>query len=192
MIATAMNGADLPLLNGFPVRLVVPGWYATYWVKMLSDIEVLGAPDDHYWMATAYRIPDTPDGGISPGSTGFPTRPIGPMVPRSFFTNPLDHATVTAGAPRVLRGIAFGGDRGVARVDISRDGGTNWQPAGLGPDQGRYGFRRWSATITPARGGNLVAVRCTNAAGVAQPVHSVWNPGGFMHNGIEQIMLQAA
>jgi len=192
MIATAMNGADLPLLNGFPVRLVVPGWYATYWVKMLSDIEVLSEPDDHYWMAIAYRIPDTPDGGIAPGSKGFPTRPIGPMVPRSFFTNPVDQATITVGAPLGLRGIAFGGDRGVARVEISRDGGTNWQPAALGPDQGSYGFRRWSATITPVRGQNKLAVRCTNTAGLAQPAQSVWNPGGFMRNGVEQIMLQAA
>ncbi len=192
MIATGLNGADLPLLNGFPARLVVPGWYATYWLKMLSDIEVLGAADDNYWMATAYRIPDTPDGGIAPGSKGFPTRPIGAMVPRSFFTNPPGPGAVAAGAPLALRGIAFGGDRGVAQVDISTDDGAQWRPASLGPDQGRFGFRRWSATITPVRGRNVVAVRCTNSAGLAQPVHSVWNPGGYMRNGIEQITLEAA
>jgi DMSO/TMAO reductase YedYZ molybdopterin-dependent catalytic subunit len=60
MIAYAMNGQQLPLLNGFPLRLVVPGWYSTYWVKMLSDIEVLAQPDDNFWMKTAYTIPDTP------------------------------------------------------------------------------------------------------------------------------------
>jgi DMSO/TMAO reductase YedYZ molybdopterin-dependent catalytic subunit len=60
MLAYQMNGEQLPLLNGFPMRLIVPGWYSTYWVKMLNDIEILNAPDDNYWMKTAYRIPDTP------------------------------------------------------------------------------------------------------------------------------------
>ena len=87
-----MNGEQLPLLNGFPLRLVVPGWYSTYWVKMLNDIEVLDAPDDNYWMATAYRIPDTPHANVTPGQTGFKTVPINRMVPRSFITN------LTAGA----------------------------------------------------------------------------------------------
>ncbi|HET6306025.1 MAG TPA: molybdopterin-dependent oxidoreductase, partial [Rhodopila sp.] len=60
MLAYQMNGQQLPLLNGFPLRLVVPGWYSTYWVKMLNDIEVLDAPDDNFWMKTAYLVPDTP------------------------------------------------------------------------------------------------------------------------------------
>ena len=68
MIAYAMNGEQLPLLNGFPLRLVVPGWYATYWVKMLNDIEVLDQPDDNYWTKTAYTIPDTPHANIKPGA----------------------------------------------------------------------------------------------------------------------------
>src|SRR5438876_2754410 len=69
MIAFAMNGEQLPLLNGFPLRLILPGWYSTYWVKMLSDIEVLDRADDNYWMATAYTIPDTPHANIKPGET---------------------------------------------------------------------------------------------------------------------------
>jgi DMSO/TMAO reductase YedYZ molybdopterin-dependent catalytic subunit len=87
MLAFEMNGEQLPLLNGFPLRLVVPGWYSTYWVKMLNDIEVLDTPDENYWMATAYRIPDTPHASVKPGETGFKTVPINRMVPRSFFTN---------------------------------------------------------------------------------------------------------
>jgi DMSO/TMAO reductase YedYZ molybdopterin-dependent catalytic subunit len=70
MLAYQMNGEQLPLLNGFPLRLIVPGWYSTYWVKMLNDIEVLGAPDDQYWMKTAYRIPDTPGANVKPNETG--------------------------------------------------------------------------------------------------------------------------
>jgi DMSO/TMAO reductase YedYZ molybdopterin-dependent catalytic subunit len=87
MIAYAMNGAQLPLVNGFPLRLVVPGWFSTYWVKMLNDIEVLDQPDTNYWMATAYKIPDTPGADMRPGETGVPMVPINKMVPRSFVTN---------------------------------------------------------------------------------------------------------
>ena len=70
MIAFAMNGEQLPLLNGFPLRLIVPGWYSTYWVKMLSEIEVLDRPDDNYWTAVAYTIPDTPHANIAAGQSG--------------------------------------------------------------------------------------------------------------------------
>ncbi len=76
MIAYAMNGEPLPLLNGFPLRLVVPGWYSTYWVKMLNDIEVLDRPDDNYWTKTAYTIPDTPHADIKPGEAGVTFVPI--------------------------------------------------------------------------------------------------------------------
>ncbi len=123
MIAYAMNGQQLPLLNGFPLRLVVPGWYSTYWVKMLSDIEVLDKPDNNYWMKTAYTIPDTPHASIKPGETGAKMVPINKMVPRSFITNIKSGETVHAGAPTLARGIAFGGDTGVARVDLSVDRG---------------------------------------------------------------------
>jgi DMSO/TMAO reductase YedYZ molybdopterin-dependent catalytic subunit len=85
MIAFAMNGEQLPLLNGFPLRLIVPGRYSTYWVKMLSDIEVLNKPDDNFWMAVAYTIPDTPHANIAPGQTGVKLVPINRMVPRSFY-----------------------------------------------------------------------------------------------------------
>ncbi len=76
MIAYAMNGEQLPLLNGFPLRLVVPGWYSTYWVKMLSDIEVLDHADEQFWTKTAYRIPATPGANVRPGETGYATVPI--------------------------------------------------------------------------------------------------------------------
>ena len=87
IIAYAMNGKTLPLLNGFPIRLIVPGWYSTYWIKTLSDIELLDAPDDNYWMKTAYVIPDTPHADMKPGQAGVTMVPINRMVPRSFITN---------------------------------------------------------------------------------------------------------
>jgi DMSO/TMAO reductase YedYZ molybdopterin-dependent catalytic subunit len=186
MIAYAMNGEQLPLLNGFPLRLVVPGWYATYWVKAISDIEVLDQPDDNFWMKTAYLIPDTPRADVKPGQTGVKQVPINKMVPRSFVTNIKPGQTVKAGAPTLVRGIAFGGDTGVARVDLSSDGGKNWRPATLGKDEGKYGFRQWQSRLTlPAKGNATLMVRCTNSSGVAQPDQPNWNPGGFMRNVIE-------
>jgi len=193
MIAFGMNGKQLPLLNGFPLRLVVPGWYATYWVKMLSDIEVLDRPDDNYWTKTAYRIPDTPGADMKPGQTGVATVPISRMVPRSFITNVKAGDTLHAGAANLLRGIALGGDTGVARVDVSGDGGKTWQPATLGADQGKYGFRAWQTVLTPPQpGACTLAVRCTNDAGVVQPTAPNWNPSGFMRNVIETTQVVAA
>ena len=99
MIAYAMNGEQLPLVNGFPLRLVVPGWYATYWVKMLNDIEVLDQPDTNYWTKVAYTIPDTPHASIKPGETDVKMIPINRMVPRSFVTNMTSGQQVKTGAP---------------------------------------------------------------------------------------------
>lgn len=191
MIAYAMNGEQLPLVNGFPLRLVVPGWYATYWVKMLSDIEVLNEPDANYWTKTAYTIPDTPHASIEPGQTDVKMVPINRMVPRSFVTNIASGDKVRA--PATLRGIAFGGDSGVARVEVSIDQGRSWQQTQLGKDEGKYGFRQWQTQFTPPSPGKFsLLTRCTNSNGVAQPDTPNWNPAGFMRNVVEAVELIAA
>jgi Oxidoreductase molybdopterin binding domain/Mo-co oxidoreductase dimerisation domain len=190
MIAYAMNSAQLPLVNGFPLRLVVPGWYSTYWVKMLSSIEVLDGPDDNYWTKTAYTIPDTPGANMKPGEANVKMVPINRMIPRSFVTNLRDGATVHAAADTPVRGIAFGGDAGVRTVDLSTDGGATWKPAELGADEGKYSFRQWMAQLTPAAGDLTVMVRCTNADGLAQPATPNWNSSGFMRNVIETTHLR--
>ena len=193
MIAYGMNGAQLPLLNGFPLRLVVPGWYATYWVKALIDLEVLGQPDENFWTKTAYTIPDTPGADVKPGETGYKVVPINRMVPRSFVTNIKPGDTLPAGRPTLVRGIALGGDTGVARVDLSSDDGKSWQPAQLGTDEGKYSFRRWEQRITlPGAGSYRLMVRATNSAGEVQPALPNWNPSGFMRNVIETTSVVAA
>ena len=193
MIAYAMNGAQLPLVNGFPLRLVVPGWYSTYWVKMLNDIEVLDQPDTNYWMKTAYTIPDTPHASISPGQTGVKFVPISRMVPRSFITNIKPGDTLRVGASTLARGIAFGGDGGVSRVDFSSDGGKSWQETQLGTDEGKYSFRQWQIRFSlPATGEHALMVRCTSSSGEVQPDAPNWNPAGFMRNVIEQTTVAAA
>jgi DMSO/TMAO reductase YedYZ molybdopterin-dependent catalytic subunit len=186
MIAFEMNREQMPLLNGFPIRLIVPGWYSTYWVKMLNDIEVLTAPDDRYWMAKAYKIPSAPGANVAPGLKNFPTVPINRMIPRSWVTS-LDEGQRIAFDPAIpVGGIAMGGDCGVAKVDVSVDGGRSWYKTTLGPDHGKYSFRRWDGEVPLSHGGQTKLLsRCWNTAGVAQPMQPIWNPGGFMRGNIE-------
>jgi DMSO/TMAO reductase YedYZ molybdopterin-dependent catalytic subunit len=193
MVAYGMNGSQFPLLNGFPLRLVVPGWYSTYWVKMLSHIEVLDKPDDNFWMHSAYLIPDTPGGTMAPGDTSVRMIPINRMVPRSFITNLQDNATVQRGVAVTVRGIAFGGDTGVKSVTFSADGGTSWQNADLGKDYGRYGFRRWHTSFVPKHPGMYkLMVKATNSNNLSQPTIPTWNTGGYMRNVIEEVTVRTA
>ena len=186
MLAFLMNGEQLPLLNGFPLRLIVPGWYSTYWVKMLSAIEVLDTPDDSYWMAKAYKIPDTPFANVAPGAKGFPTVAINRMIPRAWITNLAEGAKLAVQPQLAVGGIAMGGDAGVAKVEISADQGRTWAAARLGTDEGKYSFRRFDGAVRVAGAGPLALMaRCTNAAGVTQPMTPNWNPGGFMRGCVE-------
>ena len=192
MVAYAMNGKPLPLLNGYPLRLVVPGWYATYWIKMLNDIEVLDKPDDNFWMTRAYLIPDTPLADMVPGERGVKMVPINRMVPRSFFTNVRDQSTLKVGKTTAIRGIAFGGDSGVAKVLFSADAGGHWQEARLGPDRGKYSFRQWSLDLRPASTGpQTLMIKAVNTAGAAQPERANWNGSGFMRNVVESVSVRA-
>jgi DMSO/TMAO reductase YedYZ molybdopterin-dependent catalytic subunit len=191
MIAYEMNGAPLPLLNGFPLRLVVPGWYATYWVKMLTDIEVLEQPDENFWTSKAYRIPDTPGANVTPDQKDVKTVPINRMVPRSFFTSLTEGAVVTQGQTLNVRGIAFGGDSGIAKVLISN--GQRWQEARLGSSHGKYSFRQWEFPVRfDAKGLQRLMVRAVNTAGVTQPGQPNWNPNGFMRNVVESISVHVS
>jgi hypothetical protein len=140
----------------------------------------------------AYTIPDTPRASIKPGETGVKMIPINRMVPRSFVTNVAPGSKVNAASPVTLRGIAFGGDCGVARVDFSSDRGQSWHQTQLGRDEGKYGFRQWQTQLTlPKPGEYSLLVRCTNNNGAVQPDTPNWNPAGFMRNVIESIDISA-
>src|SRR5258706_8094741 len=138
MIAFAMNGEQIPLLNGFPLRLVVPGWCGVYWVKMLNDIEVLDQPDTNYWTATGYRVPDTPHNSVKPGETGFKMVPVTRNAPRSFITNIRNGDSVPAGTPASARGTSFRRECGRCRVALVIDCRQRCQRTQLGADQGTY------------------------------------------------------
>src|SRR5467141_2706475 len=121
MLAYGMNGEDLPVLNGFPLRLIVPGYYGTYWVKHLNEITVVDGPFNGYWMDPAYRIPDNSCACVEPGATPKKTKPIARFTVRSFITSLADGDKVNAGRSLSLRGIAFDGGFGIAEVLFSED-----------------------------------------------------------------------
>ena len=191
IVAYQMNGQPLPMLNGFPARLIVPGWYATYWVKNLSEIEVVDSVFEKFWMKPAYRIPDTPCGCIEPGTAPARTVPINRMTVRSFIATPSAGARLKVGQPVDVKGIAFDADTGITEVQLSADRGASWYRTQLGPDLGRYSFREWAATWTPqSTGSHRLMVRAFNAIGESQGAAPLWNPAGYLRNVIEHVDLQ--
>ena len=190
IVAYAMNGEPLPMLNGFPVRLVVPGYFGTYWMKCLTWIRLLDKTDDNFWMKTAYRIPDTPRGNTSPEDVkagAVKMIPIERMPVRSFLVSPAGDTKIPAGMSVQVRGIAFGGYGSVTKVDVSTDGLKTWQPARLGEDLGHYSFRTWEFAWTPKTPGSYtLAARASDSEGNTQPDEPVWNPGGYLWNRIER------
>jgi sulfite dehydrogenase len=192
LVAYAMNDADLPALNGFPVRLVVPGWFATYWVKALSDIQVLNKTFDGYWVKTAYRVPK-PGQTDKPGDLAKETVPINRLMVRSFFVTPIDNSSVSVGKVTALDGIAFDGGSGIKQVQVSADGGKTWETAQLGTDHGPYSFRRWRLEWTPKTGGDYrLLVKATNNAGETQGLEPTWSRSGYLRNVVEAWNLKAS
>ncbi len=192
IIAYEMNGEPLPFLNGFPLRLVVPGYYGTYWVKHLNDITVLNEAFTGFWNATAYRIPDNGCGFIEPGTTAAKTTEIKRYKVRSFITSLLDGAKVKAGKAVALKGIAFDGGYGIREVQVSLNGGKTWSDAALGKDLGNYSFREWEmpGMKLPA-GAHELKVRAFNRVGESQPLEAQWNPNGYLRNVVETTRIQA-
>ena len=187
MIAYAMNDQALPMVNGFPLRLVVPGWYGTYWVKALSDITVLPQAFSNFWTDKAYRIPKGPNGTESPKDLAKETVPINRFNVRSIFVRPDPDETLHPGMPTEMEGIAFDSGYGIRRVEVSTDGGSTWASARLDPELGKYSWRRWRASWTPKqRGQYRLMARATNAVGETQST-AQWNRSGFMWNVIEHV-----
>jgi DMSO/TMAO reductase YedYZ molybdopterin-dependent catalytic subunit len=192
MLAWQMNGTDIPVLNGYPLRLIVPGYYGTYWVKHVNDIQVIDKVFDGFWMASAYRVPDNACACVAPNTTPPKTRPIGRYDVRSFITNLQNGARVKAGQDVVVKGIAFDGGFGIVEVAVSADGGNTWRSARLGQDLGRYSFREWSTALRLPRGTHELKVRAVNRIGQSQPMTALWNPPGYMRNVVETTRVTAA
>ena len=195
LVAYEMNGASLPHLNGFPARLIVPGWTGTYWVKHLTSISAATKPEGGYWMSTAYRIPV----GKFPLVARFISQetavgtPITEMVVNSLITDPSDGATVRMGAPISIDGIAWDGGHGISTVEVSSDGGTTWIAATLGEDLGGFAFRPFRFQFSPkGPGKQAVMARAINKIGQTQTTELIHNPAGYHHNVIHSVTLDVA
>src|SRR5256712_1696189 len=186
LVAYEMNGAELPMLNGFPVRLVVPGWYATYWVKALHEITVLSEKFHGFWMDKAYRIPNTPNANEDPEHLATETVPINRLSLRSLFVRPEPGEQLPRGTRFEIQGVAFDSGYGIQRIEVSTNDGSSWQMAQLDPELGKYSWRRWRLPWLPAASGkHRLRVRAFNRSGEQQTT-SLWNRSGFMRNVIEQ------
>ncbi len=193
LVAFAMNDAPLPMLNGFPLRLVVPGWYSTYWVKSLARLEVVDHPFEGYWMKKAYRIPAGPDPNESPDALAKDTVPISRMNVSSLLVSPAPGATLKAGVSASVEGLAWDGGSGIAGVEVSTDGGASFQHAQLDPDLGRYAWRRFRFPWTPASAGAATVVaRATSQTGETQGLTPRWTRSGYMKNDCDRVDVRIA
>ena len=194
LIAFEMNGEPLPHWNGFPARLIIPGWTATYWMKHLTAVNVISKPFDGFWMKTAYRIPKDrfPNGQFGSQETGT-TMPITEMVVNSLITNLVDGQTLAVAKPMEIKGIAWDGGNGIAQVDVSTDGGNSWHQATLRQDYGRFSWRQWQYVLVPKRpGAYRIMARATSHSGASQPLEPIPNPSGYHHNAVQKITIQLA
>lgn len=189
LLAWQMNGQDIPFLNGYPVKLIVPGYFGTYWVKHLSEIEVIDHTfngHDALFMTTAYRVPDNDCQCVAPGTSAAKTRPISTLPVRSFITSVTEGGVLPVGRRIELKGIAFDSGAGLKLVEVSIDGGKDWRTATLGEDLGRYSFREWRLPVSFEKQGRAVLmVRATNNQGEGQPATADWNPGGYRRHVVE-------
>lgn len=188
MLAYEMNDEPIPMLNGFPLRLIVPGYYGTYWVKHVNEITVLDEALNNFWMNPAYRIPDNDCGFIEPGTSPAKTTPITKYTIRSFITNYQNGDKIKANEKISLKGIAFDGGYGIREIFYSTGSGKVWLPAKLGKDLGKYSFREWQTEPFTLIGGQYdLRVRAINRIGQTQPLEPLWNPPGYMRNVVETV-----
>jgi DMSO/TMAO reductase YedYZ molybdopterin-dependent catalytic subunit len=193
LVAYEMNGAPLPHFNGFPARIVVPGWTGTYWLKHIVSIHAVTKPFNGFWMRLAYRIPAAKfpivERFISQETAA--STPITEMMVNSLITSHHDGAVVVAGKVTVS-GLAWDGGYGIRTVEVSPDGGNSWAPVTLGEDLGRYAFRSWSHVLDVRYGKNMVVARATNEIGQSQTANLILNPAGYHHNVMHSVTLNAA
>jgi DMSO/TMAO reductase YedYZ molybdopterin-dependent catalytic subunit len=191
LIAFEMNGAPLPHWNGFPARIVVPGWTGTYWVKGVTSIKVVAKPEKNFWMSAAYRLPrgrfKTPS---YKSQVTEANEPITTMVVNSLISSLKNGERVPRGRPLEIRGVAWDGGAGIARVEISTEG-AEWTPARLGKDLGRFSFREFSHSVATRDTGALVVMaRATSASGETQVNELIHNPAGYHHNVIQRLYVE--
>ena len=193
IVAYEMNGEDLPYLNGFPLRLVIPGYYSDSWVKMLSNITVTNKYKSLFFMDVAYRVPDNETEGETPENRFKKTKPITNMNVKSVIGYPQNDMKIYHNSHIVVRGVAFDDGHGIREVLISTDNGKSWDEALLKQENGRYSYTEFRFTYKPTEYGNLtIMAKAINRLGDEQPLAKdiPWNHGGYKYNGIDVVTVE--
>jgi DMSO/TMAO reductase YedYZ molybdopterin-dependent catalytic subunit len=183
LLAYGMNGGPLPPQHGFPLRLVVPGWYGMTHVKWLSGITVVPTPFAGYQQALAYRFRRDEN---DPGEPVTRIVPRALMVPPGIAGFPERERTLDAG-PTTLEGRAWSGWAPVEAVEVSVDGGATWSEAELDPPRQRWAWRGWRFDWDAAPGDHVLCCRARDEAGNEQPDEADWNVGGYANNGVQRV-----
>jgi sulfite oxidase len=190
LIATHMNGSPLTKHHGFPARGLVPGWIGSASCKWLAEIKVLDAEFAGNFMSPGYRLPNQP---VKPSDAVKPedTHPVTALGVKSVIAGPRDGATVRGRVS--IDGVAWAGEADIVKVEISTDGGGNWNRARLGDEKSRYAWRLWSYDWKPAKSGDYtLQSRATDSLGRTQPATAVWNPGGYLYNAVDEVKVHVA
>jgi len=190
LVATHMNGSPLVRHHGFPARALVPGWIGAASCKWLTEIKVLEKEFDGNFMKPGYRMPNQP---ISPGGEVNPddTHPATSLNVKSVIAEPLDDSPVTRSLQ--IRGAAWAGELGIARVEVSTDSGATWREARLGRQHARSAWRLWDLVWqAPKPGEYTIMSRATDDQGRTQPQTAAWNPSGYLYNAIDQVRVHVA
>ena len=191
ILAYEMNGEPIPYLNGFPLRLIVPGWYATHWIKSVTEILVLDKPLKNFWMEKAYHLPDNDCECVKPGEKPKKTKIISKMNVKSVIAVPDNNTVLKKGKVVKVAGVAFDYGSGIKKVLVSIDGGKTWNEANLGPNLGKYSFREWFFYFKPEKKGSLeILSRAVNHNGEMQPFKIGWNPGGYKWNVVDKVKVE--
>lgn len=194
IVAYEMNGEDLPYLNGFPLRLVVPGYYSDSWVKMLSHITVTDKYKSLFFMDVAYRVPDNDCECELPDKHAKKTKPITTMNVKSVIGYPTNDSKVYENSQIVIRGVAFDNGDGIRDVLVSVDNGKSWKKAILDSGkQGRYAFRGFRLGFKPGNRGKVrIMAKAISRSGKEQPFSKdiKWNHGGYKYNGIDVVTIE--
>jgi sulfite oxidase len=183
MIALEMNGQPLPHLHGGPARLLVPGWIGSASIKWLTRLTLAEQEWQGPFMQRSYRSPRVDD----PAQT----YSLQSLECKSVIVSPLDGAQLAPG-PHAVSGFAWAGEGTVVAVDVSTDGGQKWTPATLGPEAGRYAWRRWELAWTPGAGAHVVMARASDSLGRYQPSSRPRDPQGYRWNVIHAVRVHVA
>ncbi|MGE5819581.1 MAG: sulfite oxidase [Deltaproteobacteria bacterium] len=183
LLVYEMNGEPLPPQHGYPLRLLMPGWYGMASVKWLDRIEAVAEPFQGYQMVRAYRYAQSAE---DPGEAVDLIRARALMIPPGIPDFMTRNRLVDAG-PVTLTGKAWAGRAAVSRVEVSVDAGSSWCDAQLGKTESPYAWRTWTFVWNATPGPHVLYVRASDANGNVQPVDQQWNFGGYGNNGVQRV-----